>query len=417
MGYNIGLCIICDGVSSGALDYLKRKNLIPNIGRMMDQGSSTLDCRTDDKLTLTLPNITGMFVSTSSSAHGTNFNHLGHNQHTPKKSGSLFDRLMVGQTGNAAMYVEKTKLVHIERVYEPFGTDGIKFCYQPVNINITNDLIPQSVCYQLLRDLQFGLGWIDQNMLDPNAELVRLSAYHGDARTRLFAEMGKTEEPRLYQFNVIHFRAADSTGHMVGWNTHQYYQAIIHIDQQIGHILRFIDKYEKKDGTYRFGLALTADHGGGYPDNSNTNNGTTSTLNHLPKGNNHGDSTSPHNFTIPMVLWGTQIRFRSTDLYEHSRAVLWEFANTDQFKKRFHGMVPVMLQRIMDQSPTVPNRDLNPPVGKKHPPIRNLSIGNLFAGFFGKVLLSNSSVNIIHLSERIEDAIPATSFDLPTIRE
>ena len=61
-----------------------------------------------------------------------------------------------------------------------------------------------------------------------------------------------------HSLSFVHFPQPDKEGHIHGWLTKQYNDALRNVDREIGHILNFIDSTGKKDIL----LIITADHGG-----------------------------------------------------------------------------------------------------------------------------------------------------------
>ena len=144
---------------------------------------------------------------------------------------------------------------------------------------------------------------------------------------------------------MLHYPNADFAGHATGWDLTEgspYRQAVASIDAALQRLLAGIDADDRLKG--RVAIVLTADHGGGVPFIS------------------HTDNTAPVNFTIPFLVWlGGDGEPR--DLYELNAAVRRK---------------PTASERFAADAP---------------PPIRNADAGNLALSLLGLPAIPGSTAN------------------------
>jgi len=96
-------------------------------------------------------------------------------------------------------------------------------------------------------------------------------------------------------FSFLHFALCDTIGHRFTWNINegsQYLSAVTYIDSLLGQIIQHV-KREHNLG-HSIVLVITSDHGG--------------------SGNNHNEIANNRNYTIPFIVWGTDIA-RGKELY------------------------------------------------------------------------------------------------------
>ncbi len=90
------------------------------------------------------------------------------------------------------------------------------------------------------------------------------------------------------QYTFVHFSAMDTAGHVHGWGSLAWFDALEMLDALVGRIIAAVETNAASvaEGTV---VLLTADHGGG-------DSGW--------GGFQHHDSTRPLNYTIPLLVWG-----------------------------------------------------------------------------------------------------------------
>ena len=96
-------------------------------------------------------------------------------------------------------------------------------------------------------------------------------------------------------YTFLHYPDPDAAGHAYGYLGPEYRDAVKHVNGYLGDLLGFVSTDpEWKDRTV---IILSADHGG------------------LPGTKNHGDSDQPTNFTVPFMVWGAGVA-KGADLYK-----------------------------------------------------------------------------------------------------
>lgn len=207
------LAISLDGFNPRAIKQLGRKRA-PNLHRLIRNGASTLNARTEYERTITLPNHTGMLtgrrVNASHGGHGVNFNHddghtvhdaAGHNISSVFRAVSRHDR-------KTALFASKEKFAFFKRSW-PGAVDRLT---------------------------------IDLN----NARLV----------TKVRADL--VAHPRAFTF--LHLSLPDVVGHARGFMSPAYLRAVHKTDRRLGRLIHAIRNHRR----LRKGMTVivTADHGG-----------------------------------------------------------------------------------------------------------------------------------------------------------
>jgi hypothetical protein len=241
-----------------------------HFGRLIREGASTLNARTDYTHTNTLPNhtcmLTGRPVRTAPewpegvghfwewnttfpdpegkappSLHGTN--------PTGGYTSSVFD--VTHDAGlKTALYSGKNKFEMYVISYGPkFGAENSR-----------------------------GRNKIDHSIVSPGI--------HPQALADL-----KANKP-AYAF--LHYPEMDAAGHQYGYLGDEYRNAAKQIDGYLGELLALLDSDPEWKG--RTVIILSADHGG------------------EPGTKGHSASSHPYNYTIPFIVWGTGIP-QGADLY------------------------------------------------------------------------------------------------------
>jgi len=260
--------ISCDGMRPDAVELLGKEKL-PNLHRLMTEGASTKNARTDVTHTVTLPNHTSMVTSRSVSgdtghnwvSNGTP--KLGQSLHRNKKAylRSMFD--VAHDHGlRTALFSSKTKFVLYDRSYDE--RNGKK---DEIGEDDGNDKIDEFVFIEDIEEL------MDRYLKSAN------------------------EEP--FNLTMFHLRDPDTAGHKSGWDLKKegsdYLKALMRVDKVIGLLLESIEGDERMKG--KTSIIITADHGG-----------RMETKTHLK-------ATDPRNYTIPFMVWGPGVA-AGAELYE-----------------------------------------------------------------------------------------------------
>ncbi len=214
------LAISVDGLNVEALERLGRAGA-PHLHRLLDEGASTLNARTERELTLTLPNHTGMLtgrrVARDRSGHGVTWNDDRPGSTVQKGAG--------------------------HRVASVFGVvDGA---------GRGTALFSTKAKFSL-----FNRSWghtIDRFRVDENqAALVR------SARRDLVTHHRA--------FTFLHLSLPDQAGHEHGFMSDRYVASVARTDELLGQVLATIENHPAV--AEDLVVILTADHGGDGPEHS-----------------------------------------------------------------------------------------------------------------------------------------------------
>lgn len=124
-------------------------------------------------------------------------------------------------------------------------------------------------------------------------------AQYETTATTLMPEFLNDMKALYYNFTFLHLDETDNNGHLYGWHSTEYNNAVKRADRFLDDIFGMIESTpESTDST---AIILTADHGGC---GVNTFD--------------HGDPTHPEDYTIPFYVWGPGVT--SGDLYDLNSA-------------------------------------------------------------------------------------------------
>ncbi|MFT4547177.1 MAG: putative AlkP superfamily pyrophosphatase or phosphodiesterase [Verrucomicrobiales bacterium] len=263
---NHAILISCDGLRPDAVEKLGEERL-PNLFRMIKEGVSTKNARTDKTQTVTLPNHTSMVTGRPvAGAAGHNWTSngtpkLGEMLHRKKKQ---YVRSMFGVAHDhgmrTALFSSKTKFLLYDRSYDE--RNG-----KPDTIGEDN-----------------GKDKLDVFVFEEDIE-------------KLMPRYLEAMKATPFQLSMLHLRDTDTAGHASGWDLTDgapYMKAVVRIDGVLGQLMELIDSDDRFKG--KTSIILTADHGG-----------RMETKTHLK-------ADSPYNYTIPFVVWGPTTK-KGGDLY------------------------------------------------------------------------------------------------------
>jgi len=255
------LLVSVDGLRPDALPILGDAGA-PTFRRLIREGASTGNARTDPDHTVTLPNHTGMV--TGRRVMGEQGHHWTHN-----------DDPFPGVTlhRNRAAYVASLfDVAHDHGLRTGLFAGKSKFSIFDTSYNERH-------------------GAPDATGEDNGRDKIDLYVHQEDS-AELVTTFLAADAASPFDLAVLHFRDPDSIGHKHGWDLtpgSPYLQSIQAVDAQLARIL------DAPDAGPRW-LLVTADHGGG-----------TSTT-------GHGDHTLADNYTIPFLVWGPGVA-AGQDLY------------------------------------------------------------------------------------------------------
>ncbi|MFT5233449.1 MAG: hypothetical protein ACI9UK_001334 [Candidatus Krumholzibacteriia bacterium] len=247
-----------------------------NFQRLVDEGSSTFNARTDYTHTVTLPNhasmITGRPVLQPVGQPVTTYHGYTSNS-TPGPTDTLHN---VGNpnvayiTGvfdvahdhglSTALYASKSKFIIFDQSYNE--TSGAPDVTGPDN----------------------GADKIDTFLTVSSGSPSNASLMQASFMAALAADPA--------QFNFVHYRDPDSAGHASTWGSVAWNTSVQAVDGYLGELLDFVEANPILLG--RTVIILTTDHGG--------------------TGFGHNDATDVRMYTIPFFVWGTGVDV-GADLY------------------------------------------------------------------------------------------------------
>ncbi|RHW27659.1 hypothetical protein D0Z08_08280 [Nocardioides immobilis] len=233
------LAISVDGLHVRALRRLKRAGA-PNLLRLLRQGASTRNARTQVEMTVTLPNhtsmLTGRRIDAVEGGHGVVWNYdrarVTVQEAAGEEVGSIFTRVHRAG-GSTALFATESKFSLFERSW-------------PRSINRST---------------------IVQDGDEAVADAVRRDLLR-----------------RSRAFTFLHLGAPDEAGHAHGWLSRPYLNAVKKVDGLIGELWRTIRDHPRRLGDVV--IVLTADHGG------------------KPRTRLHNDETCLCNYRVPFLVWG-----------------------------------------------------------------------------------------------------------------
>jgi hypothetical protein len=252
------VAISVDGLNPEAIRRLGRSG-VPSFYRLIDQGATTLNARTEYERTITLPNHTGMVTGRRIlGTHGHKVTFNDDNGKTVHASAGFYVRsvfeVVHNYGGRTAFYSAKSKFDFLNRSW-----DAAHGAADTVGTN-------------------YGRDKISRYYVDSEPDNV----------TRLISRMRSAPD----RFSFVHLAYPDRAGHASGFMSATYLDAVKATDRQLGRILDAI----RGDARLRAhaNVVLTADHGG--------------------QGTGHSDATKVYNYTVPFMVWGVGVS-PGTDLY------------------------------------------------------------------------------------------------------
>lgn len=234
--------------------------LMPNLSRLINEGASTMNARTDPGVTRTLPNHTSQLTGLAVKVHGIDYNEdRGRTVHDEagRYVPSVFD-VVHDHGGRTAGLVTKSKFqVHNRSWDETNGAiDTVGADNGRDKIDRFERAVPENVA-QIL---------IDELVLSDDLE-----------------------------FAFLHNRYPDRAGHDFGWGTPEYNDAVRLSDEILGQVIAAIEADPDLRSTTA--VIVVSDHGGPLDDD------------------NHSDPSRLDNYRIPFVVWGPTVS-PGADLYE-----------------------------------------------------------------------------------------------------
>jgi len=285
--------ISVDGLGSPYLQQALDLGTAPNFARFLAEGSGTLNARTDYDYTITLPGHTTMLTGrpvldklgddTSGHLWTENFETAPPLTLQANRGFYLSSTFDVAHDHglSTALYSGKPKFSIFDRSYD--------------EDNGAPDLIGEDN----------GRDKIDVTTITNFDSAAMMDSFLSHMRT----------SPAEYSF--VHFHDTDTAGHEYGWGSGQYATALETVDQYLGQIFSLIDSSPTLAG--RTAIVLTSDHGG--------------------TAFGHSDQTLPVDYTIPFLVWGSNVA-AGQDLYDLNPATRLD-PGTDRPDYSLTGLQPI----------------------------------------------------------------------------
>ena len=267
--------ISVDGVNASTLDALMAADPTSTAAwhRLVSEGASTFNARSDYFSTSTLPNhvsmVTARPVSLPDGLPVTT--HHGWTENVDPDPG---ETLHNAGNPNLTYVVSSFDVAHDHGLSTALYTGKSKFSLFDVSYDAAN-------------------GATDITGADNGSDKIDSFVYESLAATmqsRFVADLVAQD----YNYSFVHYATPDAVGHASGWDSTEYLNALRTIDGYLGEVLDAIENDATLDG--RTVVILTSDHGGGTPPTE------------------HGDPTAPTNYTIPLFVWGPGVT-SGADLY------------------------------------------------------------------------------------------------------
>ena len=270
--------ISVDGLNASELEALIEDDPdeFDSFKRLVDEGASTFNARTDYFYTVTLPNHTSMITGRPVSQPLGQANTVHHGYTSNSTPGSS-DTLHNSGNPNLSYVVSVFDVVHDAGLSTAFYASKSKFVLYEQSYNASSGA-PDT------NGSDDGPDKIDSYVNRSNGSPSKASRMHNDFLDDM--------EDHHFNYSWVNYRDPDSAGHDSGWGGSDWDDSVEDVDDYIGEILELIEEDELLDGNTI--IILTSDHGG--------------------IGTGHSSSSSAANYTIPYFVWGNGIEAGS-DLY------------------------------------------------------------------------------------------------------
>ena len=232
---------------------------LPNFSRLL-RGPHTLDARTDPDYTVTLPNHLTMLTGRPVLGPG------GHgwirNSDPPAERDAGTLHAMKGS--------------YVPSVFDVAHDHGVS----------TTLAVTKTKFVLLSQSYSDTSGAPDTVGKDDGKQKIDRSFYTRESEDLAGIVADQLKREKSASLTFVHFGTPDFTGHAKGWNLDagsDYLEAVHEVDRALGTLLDAIESAPNLRG--RTAIVLTADHGGGVPEKT------------------HTDNTAPANFRVPFLVW------------------------------------------------------------------------------------------------------------------
>ena len=265
---NYVIQISVDGLGSAYLLPLLTAGRLPHMARLIREGASTLNARTDYDKTITLPNHTSQLTGRPVNDKYGNTN-SGH-------------RWVTNTTPPAGVTLHTNRGAYIAGVFDVAHDHGLSTAlYASKDKFVLFD-----------RSWNEASGALDVTGADNGRDKIDHFTNVDLNATMMFSAFKQNMQTNPTRYTFVHFNSPDTAGHYYGWGGTAYNDAVVLVDQKIGEMLSLIESVPQMINNTS--IVLTADHGG--------------------SGNDHQDVSRPEIYTVPFILWGPHIP-AGADLY------------------------------------------------------------------------------------------------------
>lgn len=244
-----------------------------NFERLINEGATTLNARTDFTSTSTLPNHTSMITGRPSQTPAGWPEAQGHNWE--------WNRVFPDAKAPASLHATNPEKGYTSSVFDVAHDNGLKTALYSGKGKFSVFII------------SYGQEFGGENVRGRN----KIDSSYADRHIAIkFLPLLKANDPA---YTFLHFQHPDAAGHKFGYLGAEYREAVKSVDGYLGELLEFVETDPEWKG--HTALILTADHGG------------------QPGIKSHGDPTQPDNYTIPFLVWGPGVA-KGADLYQLNAA-------------------------------------------------------------------------------------------------
>jgi len=250
--------------------------LYPNFKRLVDEGTSTFNARTDFTRTNTIPNQTSMLTGRPVSQPDGMPNTVQHG-YTSNSDPSLSTTLHNSGNPNLSYISSVFDVVHDNGLTTALYASKSKFVLYDQSYNATTGAPDTS-------GVDNGQDKIDTYVQKSTGSPANASNLNAD----YLVDMASSQ----YNYTFLHYTDPDPAGHSRGWGSPTWDSAVQNVDSYLGDLFNLIETSAGLAGDTT--IILTADHGG--------------------SGASHGTASNPANYTVPVFVWGPDVT-PNTDLY------------------------------------------------------------------------------------------------------
>ena len=267
-----------DGLRGDSLDASVRDSpsLYPNFGRLVAEGATTFNGRTDFARTNTIPNHTTMLTGRPVLQPTGDVETLHHgytNNDDPRPSDTLHTQ------GNP-------QLDYVASVFDVVHDNGL------------STALYASKAKFIIYDQSYNLDAGAEDVIAPDNGRDKIDTYAQKSSgnpanaAELQSDFLVDLAEREYNYSFLHYRDPDSAGHDTNWGSATWDTSVQNVDAYLGQLMDLVaTDAGLADETV---IIVTSDHGGTSDDHQNASN--------------------PANFTIPVFVWGAGVA-EGADLY------------------------------------------------------------------------------------------------------